>query len=86
MLAFLGGLFGGIWSALGSFVSGLFVRADEQELGQKEQAVADEAQQVVAATADEKQVAATVQSENASLAHSVADPASLRLPDSDSRD
>ena len=58
-----------------------------QQLGQTQQAVTDEAAQVVASANDAQQVAATVQAENASLARSVADPSSLRDPgDPDSRD
>jgi len=86
MLAFLGAFFGGIWGALGNFLSGLLQRKDEQTLGQKEQAVVDEEAQVAAATVNEQKVSATVQAENASLAKSVADPTSLRDPDPDSRD
>ena len=58
-----------------------------QQLGQTQQAVTDEAAQVVASANDAQQVAATVQAENASLARSVAYPSSLRDPgDPDSRD
>jgi hypothetical protein len=86
LASLIGSFFTSALNAVVSWFSGRQQRADEQTLGQKTQAVADEQQQVVQATANETRVADVVQAENASLVKSAADPSSLRDADPDSRD
>lgn len=70
MLSFLGGLFGGIWSAIAGALASWAQRQDEQALGQKERAVVDQD-----AVLKEVQVAADA---GAGATRAVDDPGKLR--------
>jgi hypothetical protein len=51
MFAFLGGLFGGVWSALAGFVTGILGRQQAETVGAQKVVVAQQAQTIQAETA-----------------------------------
>lgn len=86
MLAFLGGLVGGIWSALANFVAGLLKTREDEAFGQAQQKVVDQQAQMGTANENVQTVTKTQKAAADSMAASAADPGGLRQPDPDSRD